>query len=370
MNYLDVFTGLKILASDVIDQYLNNSSLETNSKNINNTSVEKEPVSSIFTSPDRSPDPASSLNREDLMKKLKADKALMSSFGENIISGYLNLGSGDGWKEGCDNRVGAAFTRYILVRYFLEERENLGANERILSKVIHAFSEIGDINKPLPYTNRAGVYPKFSRACYDDTVTGWKGHAVTRLVGNLGSTYDPSKPAFEILVNSARTTMENFLCKPFYITIYKDEKEVEDHRKLLASLTHVPEETAYYSFYSSSHKTAGEYLKENQSRLGPNSKSILKGLEFLENTTISAQKVGNCWIKQPMRCLLTSIFIETLTAQTNLSPNEAWENSKSLYKSIQKIAAIPYVQDLVKTTPMTKPMTQSALQGIEKQINL
>lgn len=314
--------------------------------------------------------PLNTQTTDNLKTNLKSDRSLLSNYGESIISGYLNLGISDGWKEGGDHRVGAAFTRYILVRYSLEEKQNLGQNEQVLSKVIKAFSQIGDITQNLPYVNRAGTYPKFSRACYDETVTGWKGHAISRIVGNLGSTYDPLKPAFEILVNSARTEEENPLCKPFYITIYKDEKELEIRREKLASLKHFPEKLAIQSYYSLSHKTPLAYLDENKSRLGPNSTRLLNGLEFLEKTTISAQKVGNCWIKQPMRCLLTSVYLEILTARADLSPENAWQESKFLYKNIQKIIAIPLVKDLMSQIQMTKTMKESALQGIDKQRNL
>ncbi|MBA2369939.1 MAG: sel1 repeat family protein [Candidatus Protochlamydia sp.] len=308
-------------------------------------------------------------SNENLKFTVNRDKKVLSNYGESIISGYLNLGKDDGWKEGSDPRLGEAFTRYILIKFFLEEKQNLGLNELILVSVINAFSE-GAYGQKLHYLNQTGVYPKFSRGCHDYTVSGWIGHAISRIVGKLGSTYDPLKPAFEILVNSARTIKHDPLCRPFHITIYKNEKEIEDHRKLLASLSTIPVEKAYHSFYSLSHKRPGTYLNENKERLGPTSTRILKGLEFLENTTISAQKVGNCWIKQPIRCLLTCIYLESLMARPQLSPEEVWNESKILYKRIQKISAIPYIQDLIESTPLTRTMRESTLRAITLQRNL
>jgi len=348
------------------NEFMNLFRQEQNVDGLNKKSSQSTQKSSV--SPTKVP--AKPLSGDEIKINLQRDKSLLINYSEAVISGYLNLKESDGWKEGSDHRIGVAFSRYILGRYLLEEKQNLGCNEQILTNVIHSFSDIGDINQILPYLNHASVHPQNSRACYDPTATGWKVHTVSRMVGSLGSTYDPSKPAFEILVNSARTSLDDPLCQPFYITVYKNEKELEERRKLLASLNKASEANALGSYYSIFHQTAGMYLKENQSRLGPNSTHLLKGLEFLENTTIAAQKTGNCWIKQPMRCLLTSIYIETLTERSDLTPQEAWEASKTLYKSIQKIAAIPCIQDLMGCSPMTKTMRQSALQGIEKQKNL
>lgn len=338
--------------------------------NVKDYSSKCENVNLIGNVPSDKHEVKISLSREDLKANFARDKSLLNSFSENIVSGYLNLGKDDGWKEGSDPRIGCAFARYILARYYLEERQNLGANEQTLVKVINAFSDIGDNKLPIKQSQKSGFYPKDSRVCYDSSVDGWDGHAITRLVGNLGSTYNPLKPSFEVLVNSARTNKDEAKSKPFQITIFKNEQEIEDRRKSLAALAKTPLLSAYYSFYPSNHTTAGSYLKENQKHLGPISTRLLQGLEFLENTTLPTQKVGNCWIKQPMRGLLSSIFIETLTERTELSVSDAWKESTSLYKGIQKIAAIPFAQDLMQLTPMTPTMKISALRGIEKQKNL
>lgn len=286
-----------------------------------------------------------------------------------IIAGYLNLGEADGWTEGHDNRIGASFTRNMLIKHYIDHENALGDNKQIFEKVIRAFLKVGAVTS-VAVTASIQVMPTKNRACYDPSVMGWKGHAVTRVIGNLGSVYDVTKPFFEILINSARTSIDNPICQPFFISVFKNGEELEKRRKLLASFTLLPASLATDSYYAKYLKKPGDFLKENQSHLGPNSTRILKGLQFLENTQVNAQKVGNCWIKQPIRCALASMFLEISSANLALTPEQAWTEAKGLYKQMQKTTAIPTVKKFIGSVPTTSQMRTTAAREIERMKKL
>lgn len=101
--------------------------------------------------------------------------------------------------------------------------------------------------------------------------------------------------------------------------------------------------------------------------LGPNSTRLLQGLSFLEEAILPAQKVGNCWIKQPIRTVLLLLFVELLTHRRDLSIEEAWSEAKAIYKDMQLKIAVPFVQDLLQRKSFSSEMKRSALEGIERQ---
>ncbi len=307
----------------------------------------------------------------DLSLNQMRDRKLISENSKDVISGYLNLRSEDGWKEGSDPRIGAAFTRFILVNYFNQGKKLLGSNEPILEKAIETFRDIGSFgHHSLLMSYEEGHRPRTNRVCYDQAIQGWQKHAISRMVGNLASTYDPSKPFFEILVNSARPSNDEPLCQPFFISIHENEKDLDKRRLSLALQVNAPSNLAHFQFYATQLKNPETYLKENQDRLGPNSTRLLKGLDFLQKKTISAQKTGNCWIKQPMRCLLASLYLEFFSQCKEWSPEKAWEEATDVYKRIQRTVAIPHVEALISQTGMTSQMKEAALRGIETQKNL
>lgn len=311
------------------------------------------------------------LLKPGLSRLCSRDYDCLLRFKDSVIGGYLNLSEAEGWREGNDNRLGASFARYILCRYFIQNKEHLGSNTTVFEKVINAFKACETLLKPLyPAREGEGQNPTESRICYDSSVEGWQKHAVSRLVGNVGSAYSPSKPFFEILVNSARTSADDELCHPFFISVHANAEEMEKRRRLLHSLRLVPPEVAHVSFYASYLKKPGDFLKMHQQKLGPNSTRLLNALVYLQDVTLYAQKVGNCWIKQPMRCLLVTLYVELIAHRHDLAPAEAWNEAKELYKNIQRAVAIPLVKDLIAKSDATPEMKRTALLGLEKQRQL
>lgn len=310
-------------------------------------------------------------DKPELSVQCAIDQRPIRLYAKDVISGYLNLGVSDGWEEGHDSRVGQAFSRFILSRYFFEKMEDLGENRIVLEKTVRAFRKSSPTMIHLfAMQAQEDHKPLESRIAFDEDVNGWQRHAVSRLSGNLGSQYIPSKPFFEILINSQRNSPEDPLCQPFFISIHTNEEELEKRRKMLASCKMLPGQLAHLAFYDKNLMTPDHFLSQYPEKLGPKSARLLKGLSFLQKTTIPAQKVGNCWIKQPMRCLLASLFIELLTHREELSIEDAWEEAKKLYIDIQKSVAIPLVEELLKLIQTTDIMKGSALLAIEKQKSL
>lgn len=295
------------------------------------------------------------------------DHLLLEEYAERIIPGYLNLSEKEGWQEGGSTCMGNLFTRYMLLKYYFSFKNCLGENKEAIKNVVKAFSQVETSAHSLGGKSKPGSLPKDTRICPDSTVLGWQKHAVSRLVGNLGTAYSPSKPCFEILINSQRESNDDPLCKPFSVSIQINEEESEKRRCRLATLKFVPAEIAHYTFYSGTLSKPKKFLEENRALLGPNSTRLLHGLSFLEETTLPAQKVGNCWIKQPIRTVLVLLFVELLTQRRDLSMEEAWSEAKALYKDMQLKIAIPFVQDLLQRKSFSSEMKQSALEGIERQ---
>lgn len=292
-------------------------------------------------------------------------------FKESVIGGYLNLGEADGWREGHDPRLGFSFTHHILSEYLSQKQGRLGRNAVVFEKTARAFTSCEALSwSPHPEKNENAFHPTESRICVDSSVLGWQKHVICRLVGNLGSTYDPSKPFFEVLVNSARTSAEEALCQPFFISIHANESEMEKRRCLLQSLRQVPPELAHFSFYPSYLIKPEAFLKMYKEKLGPNSTRLLNSLIFLQEATLYAQKVGNCWVKQPMRCLLTTLYVELITHRLDLTPAEAWKEAIRLYKDIQQTVAIPFMEKLIDQSAITSEMKKTALLALERQKTL
>ncbi len=299
------------------------------------------------------------------------DEILLKKFPVEIISGYLNLSKNEGWPEGFDSRIGATFTRYIFSTFLLLKGDQLHQHKdkNIFEKVMKAFQNIGELTL-YGKEPTEGYRPKTSRVCYDSGIEGWKGHAISRMVGNLASEYSKEKPFFEILVNSARAG-DRPTCQPFFITIYANEKELDERRKSLSCLKNAPPELAQHTFYTKYYKNPENFLTSNETKLGPNSTRIIHGLQYLQKTTINSQKAGNCWIKQPMRCLLASLYLELFSAQKELTPEEAMKGAKACYKKVQKNVAIPFAIELLNSSnKITSRMLESANIAIENQKKL
>jgi len=308
-------------------------------------------------------DPLAEKQAKKEFEYLLKDGRGMFLYPKYIIAGYLNIKSSDGWEEGGDRRIGASFTRYILVRHYVDGKYTAEFEQPVLEKVINCFSDIGDYKNDYAFNDCS---PENSRICYDPGIKGWQDHTVCRMIGNLGSQYHPSKPFFEIIIN-AQQRNGNSVCNPFFITIYRNEKELNERRKELSNFRKSDLNSASSCFYASSLKKPSDYLEGKIVELGPNSTRLLKGLQFLEKKQMQAQESGNCWIKQPMRCLLVGLFIEHYTNTQDVPPDKAWIKAQEAYKTIHKSVGIPVVEHFLRDVKVTKQMKESALNAIEKQ---
>jgi hypothetical protein len=296
------------------------------------------------------------------------DLDCLQRFKNNVISGYLNLSAAEGWEESHDPRLGVTFARYILTQY-IAKNKHLSKNQIVFEKAAQAFKNAENLFVQ-PKTFPSDFRPKESRISFDSSVTGWQNHSVTHLIGNVGSTYNPSKPFFEILINSARSSLEDPVCHPFFISVHANEEELEKRRIALQKLKSVPEKIAGFSFYATYLKKPDEFLKLYQKKLGPNATRLLNALIHLQNEILPAQKTGNCWMKQPMRSLLTALYVELITHRLDLTYAAAWTEAKKLYKEIQKTVAIPVVKSLIDESDASIQMKRAALRSLEKQKKL
>ena len=294
------------------------------------------------------------------------DQRPLIQYAKGVISGYLNLSEAEGWSEGHDYRVGEAFTRFILLRYYFEKFKDLGENKIVLEKTIRAFQKDNtSINSLFPNASSKDHKPTESRIAFDSDVTGWEKHAVSRLTGNLGSEYHKEKPFFEILVNSARNSPSDPYCHPFTVYIHNNETELEKRRQELIACKMTPSGKAHFVFYGFSLASPQKFVELYRPKMGPKSTRLHQALIYLQSTTLCAQKVGNCWIKQPMRGLLATLFVELITHREDLGIEDAWTAAKALYKEIQRCAAIPTVEELLKNVEMSDLMRTSAKSAIE-----
>jgi hypothetical protein len=294
------------------------------------------------------------INQAFMNSILDPDENSLQKHNKEIIAGYLNLKVADGWYEGGPISIGILFTQFVTKKYWDQIKNCSVVNKIMWEKVINGLQNSDN-------------YPKTSRACCDFSVTGWKDHGIARIIGNLSSKYDPSMPFFEILINSARPDANTQYSCPFFISIHANENELEERRRLLASLGMVSAELAHFSFYATYLKKPEAFLKETKIRLGPNSSRILEALIYLQSVQLNTQKSGSCWIKQPMRSLLVTLFIEIVTYE-KIAVADAWFEAKKEYKNIQKIIVIPYIEKLLQNEPdVTSGMRSSALSHLEIQ---
>lgn len=304
------------------------------------------------------------------------DRLVIQENALEVIGGFLNLGVQVGWKEyGNDVRVGAAFIRCMLTEYSQSVSKLEGEsdeNEKILKRVSDCFANIGDLIQS-PFWEKQpeeGYRPKTNRVRYDADVKGWQKHAVCRMVGNIASNYHSDYPFFEILVNSSKESIDSEICKPFYVTIHDNEKVLDKRRAVLSGLKLFPGEVAHPIYYSSSLKNPEVFLEKTSLRIGPNARRILEGLTFLSNVKLYTQKTGNCWIKQPMRCLLASLYLEILSVKQDISPQEAWKAAKALYQEIQKTAGVSLIRELMSETTLSDSQIRTIDREISKRFSL
>lgn len=298
------------------------------------------------------------------------DHAVISQFAEEVVSGFLNLGTKEGWSEGSDPRIGAAFTRHMVQEYLKKEKPN-SVNGEILGKVLDSLANIGDFEGiPLAKEPEDGHRPTTNRVRYDSAVLGWQQHAITRMVGNVASKYNPKLPFFEILINSARSSRDNEICQPFHISIFNNEADIDKRRSNLSVMKMLPANLAHFTFYASYLNDPEKFLAKTHLKVGPNSTRLLEGLMYLQRKELKAQSVGNCWIKQPMRALLVSLYLETLSVRKELTPDGAWKEAVAMYKDIQKKAGIPIIEELLDNSGISGLKRTYAAAAIEMRSHI
>lgn len=316
---------------------------------------EEPPTPTHVTAHEHQPSPAPVYMLSPRLSKLYAyDFEYLIRYKEDVISGYLNLGQAEGWPEGATHELGASFTRYILFKFLLQHHADAVHDKVIIRAALKAFGSTWVQQDPAPY-------PRESRVRCDVSISGWQHHSVSRLVGNVGSAYNPSKPFFEILINSARGSSEEKTCHPFCVSIYKNREAIEERRRILFAMRQLPSSTAHPMFYSCSLWKPASCLGSCQDKLGPISSRLLKALIFLENVELPTQTVGNCWIKQPMRSLLAVLYLEIITHHPSLSFAMAWERALDLYQHIQGKIAIPLIKDLIAQSNAALDLKKQAL---------
>lgn len=292
------------------------------------------------------PSPASSSTRAPTMPAMGDDD--MTSFriqSQALIAGFLNLGESDGWVQGGNPGVAERFIRYSAIKF---DREN--PEQSSISSFFQSIFSGEDPNNKSRTTIRNVIHglpindvmflfggnfgsirscsPTQTRVVQDVAVQGWENHKVGRIVGNLGSTYSPSKPFFEVIINSHTK-------HPFFISIHPNEEKLNERRATLRSMTEAPRDIALSIYFASSLVKPKEFLELHADKLGTNSKRMIEGLRFLQEVEMETQHVGNCWMKQPLRTMLAALYLETLSGREELSPNEAWAEAMRLYKAIQ-----------------------------------
>jgi hypothetical protein len=356
---------------EFFDQRFPEGSAGRGSQNIRQAEVEKLFAGALFDLDKFLPSQAASQNSSytprypvfvpaglDSRMEMVQDQCTVETHSLRVIAGFLNLGKSQGWTEGGDPRVGSSFIRLILNKYKDTSRDESG----IIEKTLRAF-------KNTSLDSDDSHLPKNSRTNYDEGVSRWRGHAVGRLVGNLASNYAPSKPFFEVLVNS-QVVSGSSTCHPFHVSVHANQTVLEQRRDNLRAYEDLPDEIARPVFYSKTLVAPDKFLKDNLDKMGKNGTRILEALNFLQNKEMQGQTVGNCWLKQPLRCLLASLFIDLSDEKKDLSFERVWGETILLYKDIQKKAGIPLIENLLKTEKIDPSMRQSALRELERRKSL
>ncbi len=272
-------------------------------------------------------------------KDFQTDWEAVSNSKNNVIAGFLSIGAKDGWQfqEGAPHELGLRFTRYMFKKFYLERSANFIDYKDIFDNALEAFSSAAQRN--------AEMAP---RASVDGTVTGWYQHSVSRIVGFLGMASRQNGPYFEILINSAKTSMDDPHCYPFKALVLADNDEAKRRWETLSKMDKISSSIAYPKFYHTHYASPDAFLaryrKAHGKDPGPNSLRMLEGLQYLALKKMKAQTTGNCWMKQNKRQVLVLLFIETLTRRPELSVAGAWKLSHTLYKKWTQ-----FTRDEIKT---------------------
>lgn len=299
---------------------------------------------------------------------VKGDQQTVERYRTHIISGFLNLGATDGWTEGGPVVAATAFVRLVLHKYKENQALRCQKDRSIIEKTLDVFKDNKSSIESLFRLNEERVSrPRTTRICFDSSVEGSNEHAICRMVGNLATSYQPSKPFFEILVNSHSHRTGTDGCAAYYVSIHNNEQKLDQRHQKLLTQKNIPLALAKHAFYSSDLVRPAEFLREHKAKLGVNSTHILKGLLYLQDVKINKQVVGNCWFKQPMRCLLAALYIQLIDADRKSSFEQSWKSAIALYREIQRESAVPVIEKLLQYELATQKMVQSATKALQKR---
>jgi hypothetical protein len=214
----------------------------------------------------------------------------------------------------------------MLRKFWEDNARTLNDYADIFKSVVQSFSPSSRTNENLP------------RCFVDPSVTGWAKHVVCRIVGSVGSKDTGNGPYFEVFINSARPK-DSTRTTPFQSFIIRDKASAEQRWQSLLAAKNFPPNAAYPLFYLSQPTPDSfieQYRKDHGKEPGPNSMRLLEGLKLLNLKIMKAQTIGNCWMIQNKRLVLVALFIETLTKRPELSAQETWNLSKTLYRKWKK----------------------------------
>lgn len=285
------------------------------------------------------------------------------NYSEKLIAGFLNLNEEDGWKLAGDPAAAEMFIRHCILKHYekLSKDEKKPETEFAMKILRNAFqglpSKLNEFNQIK--TELDPCSPQFTRVIQDINVQGWNNHKVGRLVGNLGSTYSPTKPFFEVIVNSDTI-------HPFKVSVHPNEEALNARRKILLGMKKTPREIALPIYFSSTLDKPQEFLTKHEKQLGPNSKRMIQGLCYLETVEMREQRTGNCWMKQPLRNFLAALYLEIISANDKITPENAWKEAKQLYKDVQK-HGLSIVEKLLSKLPNSDLKVLLAWKAVEKR---
>lgn len=266
----------------------------------------------------------------------KRDWEVLAMNKDAVISGFLDIGEKDGWKDGGQTIVGFHFTRYMLRQFWAKHERNFGDFTDIFVATIQSSS---------PSACKSMRFNLAPRAHFDTTVTGWDKHAVTRYVGNISKSYRHDGPFFEVLINSAASKGSD-TCFPFSVSTYKNRTLLQTRYDTLLSLAKVPERFAAPIFYAKELVKPDDFLSTYKAKLGPNSTRILEALHYISLQRMPSQTVGNCWMKQAKRTILLSLYLEITTRRDELNYRQSWTLANKLYTRWEK-STIEEVEKLI-----------------------
>lgn len=301
----------------------------------------------------------------NISQESSIDYTYIQQRADKVIAGFLSLGKKDGLEivEGDKYETGCRFIRCMFVSFYNQKKEHLSEYKDILTATLKTFSvaaqKIDDTVK--------------SKATLDFSIKGWKEHGVTRLTGNLCKEPRENGPFIEVLINSSASSVEQKSICPFTPRIMLNKTEAIARKEKLQVAGLLNTKYAYPIFYKSQLQSPSEFIDyykaQHNKDPGPNSLRFLNGLSFLENQQMSTQTAMNCWMKQPKRGVLVSLYLECLTKREELSPAEAWALSRKLYKRFKE-HTLKQLETMLYSSGLTLDLIKLAKRKINKRLGI